>query len=202
MMNVQIAIDKGKQNPTIVSMMLRRLEASKRTEQLINSGLQYLGFPAVRHDSIKAEVHSKGNNPDGFDCSGFFQFLLKSNGVDIFVKELEREVRYSREFYDYIGSAVKHGEHKRGDFVFFSYDGAMPTHMALYLGDNTILHKGFIDLSLLPTQSSGDYRKRIILSNLDMVANDKRNAGNPIRYRPERGSQIYFTNPIGYKRIM
>ena len=202
-MEIQVATNKVKQNHMIGSIVLRRPETSRdHVEKLINSGMKYLGFTAVKHDCIRENSLNMGNNTNGFDCSGFFQFLLSGNGIDIFVKELSRTARYTREFYDYVGIHIGYGDHKRGDLVFFSYDGAMPTHMALYVGNNKILHKGFIDTSLTYTKPTGDYPKRIILSDIEVIANDRRNAGNPIIYKPERGPQIYFNNPIGFKRIV
>lgn len=177
------------------------LQANSPVERLIADALRYVGSPAVKPSEESADPLNTGNNPKGFSCSGFFQFLLLRSGTPLFVEVLGRNARYTREFFDHVGILVPQGEHKRGDLVFFSYDGAMPTHMGLYLGNNELIHKGFIDTSLVPAEPTGDYRKRIIISQLDIISNDTRNSGNPIRYRPERGPQLYYRNPIGFKRL-
>lgn len=186
--------------PTVRNLV--RLDQKSPAEALVSSASEFIGFPAIRADFTKDSPFERGNSREGFDCSGFFNFLLKSNKVDIFVPQLGREARFAREFFDHIGTFVEFGQHKRADLVFFSYDGAMPTHMALYVGDNKIIHKGFVDLSLIPMEPTGNYRKRIILSDLDVVANDRRNAGNPITYRANRGAQRYYRNPIGFRRVV
>ena len=171
------------------------------TTRLIKSALECVGMPCIKHDLIRDDAMKKGTTPDGFDCSGLFHFLLRRNEINIFVSELGREARYAREFFDHIGRRVN-SEISAGDLVFFSYDGAMPTHMAMYIGDGTIVHKGFVDTSITTISQTGNYPKMVILSKLDAIAKDRRNAGNPIVYRHGRGPQRYFNNPIGAKRLI
>lgn len=186
------------QKPVLTSIARRGLASA---DSLVSSASGYVGFPAIMADG-SYNPFEKGNNQDGFDCSGFSNFLLKNNDINIFVRQLGREARSAREFLDYVDTPIEFGEHRKGDLCFFSYDGAMPTHKALYVGDNKIIHKGFVDLSLVPVEPTGGYRKRIIISDLDAVSNDRRNAGNPIRYKPARGIQRHYGNPIGFNRIV
>lgn len=171
---------------------------------LISSALELLGSPAVKYSKVKHDSLNIGNTPEGFDCSGFFQYILLKLNVNLYAEELGRDIRYSREFYDYFGIPVESGNHTCGDLVFFSYCGSMPTHMGLFIGENKIIHKGFIDTSLIPAKPTGDYPKSIIISDLDIIAKDIRNAGCPINYNPNniRGPQKYTKNPIGFKRLI
>ena len=174
-------------------------------DEFVSEAHKLIGVEAIKYDYTVEEALTKGNNPEtGFDCSGIWQYLLLKHGFDLYSSELNRNIRFTREFFDLFGKPILYGEHKKGDFVFFSYSGAMPTHMGLYIGDNQIIHKGFCDVSLVPTEPSGDYHKRIILSNLEIISDDRRNAGRPIKYIVNHlhGPQKYFTNPIGFKRFL
>lgn len=64
-----------------------------------------------------------GTTPDGFDCSGFVQFVFAQNGTML--------QRSSREMYEQAGSKVNHAE--PGDLVFFS------GHVGIYLGNNQFI---------------------------------------------------------------
>lgn len=170
-------------------------------EEFLDTAKQYIGFPAVKFGDY--DPFLAGNNPSGFDCSGLWQFILRISKVNLHRKELGREIRFAREFFDYLGTNIRLGEEVKGDLVFFSYCGAMPTHMGLYLGEGRIMHKGFVETSVDPNISpTGDYPKRIIVSELSRIANDRRNAGVPIRHIIRRGEQKFFTNPIGFKRFL
>lgn len=182
--------------------MLRSLVANITSEEIINTALQYIGAPVIKHSSIRDDPFNQGNNPNGFDCSGFWQYLLLLKKINLFVPVLNRNIRYTREFFDFLGESVTWGKHKKGDLVFFSRSGRMPSHMGMCIGGNKIIHKGFLDVSLVPMISTGNYPKRIIMSCLDVVSADRRTAGVPIKPRYGLEEQKYFTNPIGFKRFI
>lgn len=72
-----------------------------------------------------------GTNPStGFDCSGFTQYVYSHFGV-----------RLGRTTYDQIkdGYGVSKNELQPGDLVFFG-QGGDPTHMGMYVGNNTYIH--------------------------------------------------------------
>lgn len=72
-----------------------------------------------------------GTSPStGFDCSGFTQYVYSHFGVSV-----------GRTTYDQIndGVQVSRDSLKSGDLVFFGA-GGNPSHMGIYVGDNTYIH--------------------------------------------------------------
>ncbi len=72
-----------------------------------------------------------GTSPStGFDCSGFTQYVYAHFGVSL-----------GRTTYDQIndGYGVSRNELQPGDLVFFGKNGD-PTHMGMYVGNNTYIH--------------------------------------------------------------
>ncbi|WP_160692270.1 C40 family peptidase [Clostridium sp. C2-6-12] len=72
-----------------------------------------------------------GTSPStGFDCSGFTQYVYAHFGI-----------RLGRTTYDQInnGYGVSKDELQAGDLVFFG-KGGDPTHMGIYVGNNTYIH--------------------------------------------------------------
>lgn len=72
-----------------------------------------------------------GTSPStGFDCSGFTQYVYRHFGVSV-----------GRTTYDQIndGVQVSRDNLKSGDLVFFG-GGGNPSHMGIYVGDNTYIH--------------------------------------------------------------
>jgi cell wall-associated NlpC family hydrolase len=70
-----------------------------------------------------------GSTVDGFDCSGFVQYVFAQHGVSI-----PRTVRRQAE----VGSKVR--EAQAGDLVFFATDGHGPTHVGIALGPDRFIH--------------------------------------------------------------
>ncbi|MFT8340261.1 glycoside hydrolase [Clostridium butyricum] len=72
-----------------------------------------------------------GTSPStGFDCSGFTQYVYAHFGIKL-----------GRTTYDQIndGYGVSRDELQPGDLVFFG-KGGDPTHMGIYVGNNTYIH--------------------------------------------------------------
>jgi peptidoglycan hydrolase CwlO-like protein len=72
-----------------------------------------------------------GSSPStGFDCSGFTQYVYAHFGIKL-----------GRTTYDQIndGYGVSKDELKAGDLVFFGKNND-PTHMGIYVGNNTYIH--------------------------------------------------------------
>jgi cell wall-associated NlpC family hydrolase len=72
-----------------------------------------------------------GTSPStGFDCSGFTQYVYAHFGISL-----------GRTTYDQIndGYGVSKDELRAGDLVFFGKSGD-PTHMGIYIGNNTYIH--------------------------------------------------------------
>ena len=72
-----------------------------------------------------------GTLPDGFDCSGFVNYVFARNGIDV-----PRDVRRQAT----AGVEVPRDEIAPGDLVFFSTTGSGPTHVGIALGDGRFIH--------------------------------------------------------------
>jgi hypothetical protein len=75
-----------------------------------------------------------GGDPQGFDCSGFTQYVFAQHGVS-----LPREVR--DQFG--LGSSVTPGELAAGDLLFFTTVAAStpgPTHVGIAIGGDQFVH--------------------------------------------------------------
>lgn len=79
-----------------------------------------------------------GTTPNGFDCSGFTQYIFASQGIDL--------PRTSQDQAK-VGTSVSYGDLKPGDLVFFSTAGnGTIDHVGIYLGNSQFIsattHKG------------------------------------------------------------
>ena len=93
---------------------------------LVATAQQYLGTPYVWG----------GTTPSGFDCSGFVQYVLAQNGINI------KRTTY-QQFEQ--GTAVDRSALSPGDLVFFrgsesEEDSMVPEHVGMYVGNDTFIH--------------------------------------------------------------
>ena len=72
-----------------------------------------------------------GNGPDGFDCSGFTQYVFGQHGL-----ALPRDVK--NQFG--IGQPVIPAEIAPGDLIFFSTVGPGASHVGIALGGDAFIH--------------------------------------------------------------
>ncbi|HLS67069.1 MAG TPA: NlpC/P60 family protein [Pseudogracilibacillus sp.] len=72
-----------------------------------------------------------GTSPNGFDCSGFIQFVYDQHDITI--------PRTVNEIWNF---ATEVGEPSIGDLVFFETYQAGPSHLGLYIGNNEFIHAG------------------------------------------------------------
>ena len=70
-----------------------------------------------------------GTTPNGFDCSGFVQYVFRSAGVHI--------PRLADDQYD---AARKVHTPRIGDMVFFETYAPGVSHVGIYVGDNKFIH--------------------------------------------------------------
>lgn len=75
-----------------------------------------------------------GTTPEGFDSSGFIQYVFGEVGVDLHRKESD--------MWKYDGETVDSPE--VGDVVFFegTYDTEGASHSGIYIGDDKMIHAG------------------------------------------------------------
>lgn len=92
-------------------------------EQIVKTAKQYLGGKYV---------YGGNNLETGVDCSGFTQQIMKKCGITI--------ERSSRSQYASSGVKVSVSNIKPGDLVFYGKNGVTVDHVAIYAGDNQIIH--------------------------------------------------------------
>ncbi|PIN90558.1 hypothetical protein COU60_01310 [Candidatus Pacearchaeota archaeon CG10_big_fil_rev_8_21_14_0_10_34_76] len=166
-----------------MNLILQEL-IDKMAEQLIEIkdwveiALDFVGTTSSRY--LGAE---ESNVPGFFDCSGFIQYSFLASGFPLpRVPGTDRTIRHSAEFFDLFGIHIHDEAARRGDLVFSSRNGVFPTHIGLYLGNGEVVH------------SPGFDNTEICVMPLESIF------GKPVRYDPDKGDQIYFRNPIGFKR--
>lgn len=71
-----------------------------------------------------------GTTPEGFDCSGFTQYVYKHFGINVGRTTKDQ-------IYD--GYAVSRDQLQPGDLVFYGKNG-IPSHMGIYIGDGMYIH--------------------------------------------------------------
>lgn len=72
-----------------------------------------------------------GSSPSGFDCSGYVSYIMAKHGI-----VLPRSTDAMFRAVDKIDSS----ELAPGDLVFFTTYKAGPSHVGIYVGDNTFIH--------------------------------------------------------------
>lgn len=113
----------GSQNKQIVS---KTAPSSDLADQVISEGMKYKGVP-YKFGSSKKTTRT-------FDCSSFTQRVFKEVGVS-----LPRDSRQQSK----VGQKVSKDQLQKGDLVFFHNYGSSSsriTHVAIYAGDNKLLH--------------------------------------------------------------
>ncbi len=78
-----------------------------------------------------APYRSGGGDPEGFDCSGFTQYVFAQYGV-----ALPREAREQFEQ----GKSVKPDEVTAGDLLFFTTVAPGPSHVGIAIGSDQFVH--------------------------------------------------------------
>lgn len=87
-----------------------------------------------------------GSTPQGFDCSGFVQYVYRLNG-----KTTPRMAHH--QFY--AGTPIKKSDLRPGDLVFFETYTKGISHVGIYIGNNNFIHassKGAVRVDSLGTQ--------------------------------------------------
>lgn len=93
------------------------LDISGKNADVIETSLKYLGVPYVWG----------GTSPQGFDCSGFVQYVYAKHGVD-----LPRTTYYQEN----VGTKVSKGDLQPGDLLFF---GSPSHHVTMYIGNGQMI---------------------------------------------------------------
>lgn len=96
--------------------------------------LKYLGVP----------YKWGGSTPDGFDCSGFTQFVYHEVGVEL-PRNSQSQYRYGQHI-----AADRTDLLQPGDLVFFGTDGDADAvhHVGIYVGDGNYIHAPYTGASV------------------------------------------------------
>lgn len=139
-------------------------------ETFVSLALSYINFPAVNYSG-----QFNGTSPkDGFDCSGFVNFLLEQ------AKYPDKVPRHANQLFDSFGILIHEQFRDLGDLIFFSNrGGTYPDHVGIMISKDEYIH------------SPGRNGKVVCVDIF------KQEIIQPINKKP----QIYFSNPIGIKRI-
>ena len=97
--------------------------SSRAGAMVVSSGEQFIGVP----------YKWGGSTPSGFDCSGFVQYVYRDHGVAL--------PRTSRQMA-HAGAPVPADVSwlREGDLMLFASNGSRIDHVAIYAGDNRIIH--------------------------------------------------------------
>lgn len=115
-------------------------EYDSLADAVIDTAMDYLG---VRY------VYG-GTTPNGFDCSGFVQYVMGLNGV-----ELTRTcaTMYANDIISYLDKS----ELIPGDLVFFSSSSNSVGHVGIYIGDGQFIHASSGGGCVIISELSGSY---------------------------------------------
>ncbi len=93
-------------------------------QQMVDFAMQFHGYPYVW----------AGNTPDGFDCSGFTQYVVQN--------VLGYDITHSTDIQAGHGTSVAWGEWQPGDLIFFTGTGGggYISHVGIYIGDGQMIH--------------------------------------------------------------
>lgn len=99
--------------------------SSTLADKIIQTGEKYLGTPY--------QYGAKSGQTKTFDCSSFTQYIFGVNGI-----KLPRTSRQQAT----VGTYVPRSQIQKGDLLFFrtSSSGQSIGHVAVYAGDNKVLH--------------------------------------------------------------
>ena len=101
----------------------RAASAAEIADNTIALGERYIGTPYVWG----------GESPDGFDCSGFVQYVYRRQGIDL--PRVSRDQAHAGRALPTSLSGIA-----RGDLLFFAGDGRTVSHVGIYAGDGRMLH--------------------------------------------------------------
>lgn len=113
--NAGLRAEAERQNPSLAVDPL-----AQQRRKVVRIAEDYLGTP----------YRWGGDNPGGFDCSGFVQYVLRQAGITV-----------PRITFDQFqsGFSVNPDDLQVGDLVFFQTEGRGATHVGIYAGNHLFI---------------------------------------------------------------
>lgn len=107
--------------PVKVASTPKQQVSRSGSSDIVNNALSLQGVPYV----------FGGSSRDGFDCSGYTQYVYKGSGSSL-----------PRSSYDQFntGSSVTRENLQSGDLVFFTTYASGPSHVGIYVGGGNFVH--------------------------------------------------------------
>ncbi|MRH42462.1 hypothetical protein GH741_07165 [Aquibacillus halophilus] len=125
-------------------------QVSFSISQLTSVAKQYIGTPYVWG----------GTSPNGFDCSGYIQYVFNSVGIS-----LPRTVSDIWNFTKPVETLSV------GDFVFYETYKPGPSHMGIYLGNGQFVHAGSSDGVEISDMSISYWKERYLGAKRVVIQN-------------------------------
>lgn len=97
--------------------------SSRAGARVVSTGEEYLGVP----------YKWGGSTPAGFDCSGFVQYIYRDQGVSL--PRTSRQMAHAG-----VSVPPNVSRLREGDLMLFASNGTRIDHVAIYAGDNRIIH--------------------------------------------------------------
>lgn len=97
--------------------------ATEKSKELINYGEKYIGTPYL-YGAVPYMTNA-------FDCSSFTQYVFDNFNISLPRTSFDQATE---------GTKVAKGYLSMGDLVFFKTNGSSISHVAIYAGNNKILH--------------------------------------------------------------
>lgn len=162
---------------------LRAKEAKDRLERIKKdkakakkNGVKYKLSPIDKAKLLEDAKYYKGGRyiwggttPEGFDCSGYVQYLYKKHNVAL------PRTAYSQ---SKIGQTVSLKNLKKGDLIFFLTDksrGIPITHVGIYIGNGNFIHAASKKLGIMVSPITyGSYRRNFVLAKRVIKQIDKK----------------------------
>jgi len=115
--------------------------STSKAQKIIDFAKKFLGVKYVYG----------GTSPNGFDCSGFVQYVFKNAGITL------NRTAASQASH---GTKVSKSELVAGDLVFFNCNGGGIDHVGIYIGNGKFIHAESYRKGVTITELSDSYYAR------------------------------------------
>lgn len=128
-------------------------DVSDKRAQIIKTAEKYLG----------ARYNYGGMTTNGFDCSGFVQFVFRENGITL--------PRSTVDQFE-CGKKIDMHDAKPGDLVFFNIYGTRISHVGIFAGNSSFIHAPTWGKRVSYADMNLDYWKRTFVGAVTYLDED------------------------------